>query len=221
VGGRGGAEWYPGTANHRLTLNLRVLEHQSLRGFRECSCCQWLLFYCWGIFSLPFQHNASFQHASLLYPADALILLGQTSPSSQVANSSPVLHPPVWDVCRPTHAPLTSHPLFYSLPVTMYLLTIHALMEEDPSVPHGKRLMLKSHGLHCDAINCAAGFQSNCCCKWQGPHARREGRTLLGVCILETEHRVYFIPTKTPGAQLGALSQLANHLSPHLATKDC
>lgn len=50
-------------------------------------------------------------------------------------------------------------------PVTMDLLTIHALIEADPSVPHGKRRTLKSRGLYCDGINCTGWFQSNCCCR--------------------------------------------------------
>lgn len=36
-GVRLGAEWYPGTTIHGLTLILKGLEHQSLRGFRACS----------------------------------------------------------------------------------------------------------------------------------------------------------------------------------------
>lgn len=47
------------------------------------------------------------------------------------------------------------------------------------------------------------------------------GEQLQADSILETQHRVCFIPTKTPGAQLGAPSPLANHLPPYFPPKDC
>lgn len=171
AGGWGVPDQYPGKATYRLTLNLKDLEHQNPRGFRECSHHWFLLCpaYChesshflsskaaWATFC--FAMPVSQMPHCCMEPMSSFVkpLLPH---KWQIHPLSPA--PSAQAICRPNHAPPTSYPLFSYLPC------------DDGSANHPysdggraicasrKQLMLKSRGLHCDGITCPGWFQSCC-----------------------------------------------------------